>query len=109
MSTYKLGYLVASISYVIFLTLDWLRPGFVSNVFSPHLFLFAAIVFGVLWARQQSLSNRGFVWPFAIVAGLLLTLFTWTEGRELGDMRILVTFVAFLLPWIMIKLLKADD
>lgn len=42
-------FLTATLSFVVFLLFDLLRPGFVSNVFSVHWFLLAAIVSGIWW------------------------------------------------------------
>ena len=39
----KTGFLTSVISYFAFVFFDFLRPGFVSNVFSVHLFLLSAI------------------------------------------------------------------
>ena len=120
---FRTAYLVSCASSLIFLTLDWLRPGFVSNFLSPHLFLLSAIIFGVLSCRQSSRPvslpsspRRGWGWCSAVAPilvcltiGLLLALFTWVEGRALGDMRILVTIVAFLIPWLVGHLLTYKD
>lgn len=93
----RLGYLVSAISYLIFLTLDWLRPGFVSNFLSPHLFLLAAIIFGIFYWRQspKKISFNFLLFPLSF----LLALFTWKEGRAFEDYRLLVTLIAFVVPW----------
>ena len=108
----RTGYSVSLISYVFFLALDWLRPGFVANVFSPHLFLLAAIVFGILWARHisprpSSLFPPFFLFLFILPFSLLLAIFAWSEGRSFGDWRILVALTAFLVPWIMTHSLRS--
>lgn len=106
----RTGYIVSAISYAIFLTLDWLRPGFVSNFFSPHLFLLSAIIFGILWARRSYTSA---ITPFALLptvfTAFLLAIFTWTEGRPFGDLRLLVTLTAFVVPFLIVHSLKHDD
>lgn len=102
----RTGYIVSIISYVIFLTLDWLRPGFVANVFSPHLFLLAAIIFGVLWARQPRVDSPISFLHFSLFLlplSFFLAIFSWSEGRALGDWRILVSLLAFGMPWLIVK------
>lgn len=109
----RTAYIVSCISYVVFMTLDWLRPGFVSNFFSPHLFLLAALIFGILWSRRSSFQSQfslpvrqaGItIFPIAI----LLAIFAWTEGRPFGDLRVLVTLVAFVVPFLVVHSLKRD-
>ncbi len=43
------GFFTSLLSYVLFWTLDVLRPGFVARFFSVHVFLVGLIVFGVWW------------------------------------------------------------
>ncbi|MEK9130714.1 MAG: hypothetical protein AAB429_01210 [Patescibacteria group bacterium] len=114
----RTAYIVSAVSYVIFLALDWLRPGFVSNFFSPHIFLLAAIISGILWARRPHTPNtitnfhtpiHNFQSLFPIfLLGLLLAIFAWTEGRPFGDLRVLVTLVAFVVPFLVVSSLKHD-
>lgn len=108
----RTGYIVSFVSYVVFLTLDWVRPGFVANVFSPHLFLLSAMVFGILWARHisprpSSLFPPFFFFIFLLPFSFLLAVFAWVEGRPFGDWRILVTLVAFAVPWIVTHSLRS--
>ena len=106
----RTAYLVSCVSYLVFLFLEWLRPGFVSYVFSPHLFLAAAIVFGVLWGWKGDggwkleAGIRGKV--VALIVGLLLAWVVWTMGRSLEEFRILVTLAAFLTPFTIYRLLS---
>ena len=98
----KTAYFTSAVSYLFFLLLEWLRPGFVSYVFSPHLFLAAAILFGVLWGRREQ-EERGAPMGaraklFFIFLGLLLAWIVWQEGRALEEFRVLVTLIALLTP-----------
>lgn len=107
----RTGYMVSSVSYVVFLTLDWLRPGFVVNVFSPHLFLLAAMVFGFFWARKSRVDSQiSFLHLslFLLPLSFLFAIFTWSEGRAFGDWRILVSLIAFGMPWLIVKQLLTN-
>lgn len=46
-SVARTGFYAALVSYAAFWLCDAIRPGFVSNYFSVHWFLIAAIVFAV--------------------------------------------------------------
>ncbi len=97
MNLARLGYCVSFFSYLFFLMLEYLRPGFVSNYLSVHLFLIPAIIFGILWARKSpSYPFSSFLFPLSI--SILFSVFTWREGRAFEDYRVLMTLVAFFLP-----------
>ena len=109
----RTGYIVSCISYVVFMALDWLRPGFVSNFLSPHLFLLSAIIFGILWAHRSNLQSPNSITNFQslfhiFLLGFLFAIFAWTEGRPFGDLRVLVTLVAFVVPFLVVSSLKHD-
>lgn len=93
-------FVTAAISYMVFLALDWMRPGFVAYVFSPHFILLVAIISAVVWARQP-VKNQHESWSVRLVCvalGALLAGFFWKEGQALGDLRLLVSLIAFGLP-----------
>ena len=50
----KTGFVTALISYAVFWAADIIHPGFVSNYFSVHLFLLAALGFAgwLLWLES---------------------------------------------------------
>ena len=98
----RTGYVVSVGSYLFFLTLDWLRPGFVSDYLSAHLFLGAAFIFGILWARKATTPGGGRLLTvcFLLPLGLLLAVFAWKEGRPFGDLRLLVSLIAFVVPFL---------
>jgi hypothetical protein len=70
-SVLKTAYLTSLASEVGFLFLEWLRPGFVTHVFSPHLFLAAALVFGVLWGWKEGVTSN---WKMVIGDRLVMVL-----------------------------------
>lgn len=108
---FRTGFLVSCLSYGLFALADYLRPGFVSYVFSVHWFLLAAMVFGVAWAMTADTRAERSVaaWPMRIgIAALLFTLF-WTEGSVFGDMRILFALTGSAAPLVAPFLLASDD
>ncbi|HAL50398.1 MAG: hypothetical protein UU40_C0003G0047 [Candidatus Uhrbacteria bacterium GW2011_GWD2_41_121] len=104
----KTGFLVSVISYGFFLLCEYLRPGFVSYVFSVHLILIPAIVFGIWWAQVAiERKGRSLMWiVFKIFVGLLLMIILWREGTTFGDFRIFISLIGLALPFV---LLKADN
>ena len=97
----RTGFFMSLISYVVFLFLDFVRPGFVSRAFSVHLFLAATLLFGAWWSRLYPtiplppLSTfRHFLLTalFAILAGVL----TWNLTASLDDLRGLFFVIVFL-------------
>lgn len=102
---FRTAYLVSLASYLAFLLFEWLRPGFVSDIFSPHLFLAAAIVFGVLWGRKAMGNEKeeGGMGVVIWTLGMLLAWVVWKEGRPLEEFRVLVTLMALVLPFVIYK------
>jgi len=105
MTIAKTGFLVSLSSYVLFFALDWLRPGFVSDFLSVHLFLLAAIIFGVWWAVEEPsvIKHSSIVGKiFGILALVFLSVivgwFAWREGRPFADFRPLVALIGLGLP-----------
>lgn len=101
MNLHRLGYFVSFFSYLFFLTLEYLRPGFVMNYLSVHLLLLPLIAFGVMWYRQKAADDTRFVFfVLTFSCSLLFSLFTWREGRAFEDYRPLMTVAAFSIPWL---------
>lgn len=96
----KTGFYVSLISYVCFWLLDLLRPGFVARSFSVHLFLLAALMFGVWWGmRVKEYTDRPWIQlVIAIVFGILLSVITWNLGVGIGMWRVIVTVFVFFVP-----------
>lgn len=103
---WRFGFFVSVVWYLLFLFFEWLRPGFVSFVFSPHLFLLAAIIFGWGWSRTASragfhllITSRSPKTALTcLVLGLTLAAVFWVEGRSLQEFRPLVVLIAFFTP-----------
>ena len=104
----KIGFFTSIISYALFAFFDYLRPGFVSNVFSVHWFLFAAGVFASVFVylggkqimpAHKTLGEIGTrVGMFG--TGCILFLIFWREGEVFGDLRFLLALAIFFLPWV---------
>lgn len=96
-----------------FLLLEWLRPGFVTDVFSPHVFLAAALVFGVLWGwnwdwglgLEVGIREKA----VALVLGTMLARVVWTEGRALEEFRILTVIAAFFVPFFLLTIFRPNS
>lgn len=101
----KTAFLTSFVSYGFFLLCEYLRPGFVSYVFSVHLILIPAIVFGIWWANVAiEPKDRSSLWTgFKILAGLLLMIILWREGAVFGDMRIFICLIGLALPFVLSK------
>ncbi|MFH1632258.1 MAG: hypothetical protein ABIA47_04580 [bacterium] len=109
----KTAFYVSIISYAVFAFADYLRPGFVSYVFSVHWFGVAALVFGVAWGyRYRTTEGTGLqkgrsrvlrmlmVAIVKIAVGLALLIVIWREGAVFEDLRVFIALVAFFLPWV---------
>lgn len=91
-----------------------MRPGFVSDVFSVHLFLIPTIIFGV-WLAVVDQASEGKVFGkiikhvFALLIGLVLFVIFWKEGEVFGDFRLVLAVAAFILPLVAIGLASRDS
>ena len=99
MKTSQLGFMTFGLTYVVFLCLEYLRPGFVAHVFSVHWLLVVTAVFGAVWFRSSSV-NRGGSWAVAVagIIGLLAAIIVWTEGGVFGDARLFISVAVLCLP-----------
>lgn len=107
----RTGFLVSLVAYVVFWGADLIKPGFVSNYMTVHWFLFALIGFGILWSVQLKRVRDHLYWQFGIAAvvGIILAIATWKTGRNLAEFRILVSFIALVLPTIMLGVLRSGS
>lgn len=100
----KTGFLTAFISYIVFLLAEFLRPGFVSFIFSVHWFLLAMLIFGALttfWPRASRFKPADLrLRPvlLALAVGLILGIMVWRSGAAFGDWRIFVTLAVAVAP-----------
>ncbi len=111
------AFYVSLASYFIFALADYVRPGFVSYVFSVHWFLLTAIVSGA-WLMLCPHFPSGEAGPGSAglptshflgrataqltraMVGLALLIVFWQEGEVFGDFQIFIACTAFFLPWL---------
>ena len=106
----KTAFLTSLISYGVFLLFEYLRPGFVSFVFSVHLFLIPIIACGIWLAIvAQDQKSRNTLWRLVqLIIGLLLMIILLREGEVFGDFRILMALVGLVLPFAVARGLKSN-
>ncbi|HBR80110.1 MAG: hypothetical protein UX09_C0002G0022 [Candidatus Uhrbacteria bacterium GW2011_GWE2_45_35] len=95
-------FLTSLISFAIFLSLDLLRPGFVSRSFSVFVFLFAALVSGFWWGCLAKAKEEK-TWPAWLAAsifGFLGVYLTWQFRVDLGDFLVLIIPLALITPFL---------
>ncbi len=104
----KTGFLVSLTSYLSFWLLDALRPGFVARYFSVHLFLLSTLLFAIWWVKTDApfLDHPRFHVLVALCLGILLSVLVWNSGEGFGGLRILVTMVSFVIPLLVLRLVK---
>jgi len=94
------------ISYMLFAFADYMRPGFVTYAFSVHWFFLSTLISGaillvVIEEAHRARILKRILYMFCMGCfGLLLAIIFWREGEVFGDMRIFVSFIALLLPFI---------
>lgn len=101
-------------SWVGFLFLDFLRPGFVSQVFFVHWFLIAALACSGASLANTSLAmgslpagkaGKGGGRIGAILSGIVFAILVWRAGDAFGDLRIFLAILALVLPWLLLNAL----
>lgn len=93
----RTAFLTALLSYLGFLVIEYLEPGFMSNSFSVHVIGALAVVLGMLWyPSAEREQNVGKLVP--LVLGLAAALIVWNEGTMFGDFRALLTVGVLVLP-----------
>lgn len=101
----RTAFITALLSYLGFMFVDYLEPGFVSNVFSVHIVGALAIVLGAAWYPMATREHRyGYLIP--ILIGLVAALIIWNEGTMFGDFRGLLAAGVLILPWSAARLLS---
>lgn len=112
----KTAFCTSVITYVTLFLSDYIRPGFVSYIFSVHLVLIPVILFGVWWAfletGEQEPEPKSRLWRYGIMAlslGLLLAVIFWREGHAFGDFRLVLAAVGFFAPLIILSLLREPN
>lgn len=105
-------FFTALFAYIGFLFLDYLEPGFVSYVFSVHLWGALAVVFGIVWGLRTHHHvpiTRHSARITLLVLSTALFWFLWREGAVFGSMRLLLALGAAALPWITWRVLSERD
>lgn len=103
----RVGFLTSIIAYLVFLLVDIARPGFVARFLSVHIFLLAAIIFGVWWAKISQLPREKgwFHLGLAILFAIGFSMISWKLSRGL-DERALITVVSALSPFVILSLIR---
>lgn len=109
----KTGFYVSLISYVVFLFAEYVRPGFVMNVFSVHLFLLAVIIFGVWWSvcgtnEVKSLFSKVLHGCIRLAVSVIFGILVWSETANFGDLRIFIACIVASLPWVLYYILSRE-
>ncbi|HCC83251.1 TPA: hypothetical protein DEP96_00195 [Candidatus Uhrbacteria bacterium] len=95
----RTAFYTSLMTYVLLLVLEYKSPGFVSFVFSPHLVLLLAVIFGTLYASTKPVvTRRQWYYVPALVIGLVLAAIVWREGTMFGEFRLLLSLGCLLLP-----------
>lgn len=104
----KTGFYTSLITYLLFLGVEALRPGFVARYFSPHICLLAIICFGAWWSFGPPASDRRFGhWPLATLFGFFLSVIVWRLGSGFEAYRILMALLGFLVPLAVLVLIRS--
>jgi len=105
-------FLTALSSFVVFLSLDLLLPGFVSRILSVHWFLLVAMISGVWWGIQRTeIKDLKISWWLWIVTSLFSVVFVgllWSFRADLSDFLVLVLPLAFMAPFLVILLARRE-
>lgn len=105
----RVGFFTSATAYVTFWLADLLRPGFVARYLSVHLFLLAAIVFGVWWMTSVKEYRD---WPFfqyalAAVFGTVGAMLVWNLGAGFESYRLLAVAAAAVTPAVILSLVRS--
>ena len=101
----KTGFFVSLISYLGFWLMDIAHPGFVARYFSVHVFLLLTILFGIWWSMYSEVSRQIHIIHYVLVVffGIIAAVLTWGLTDNLGSHQILITLIAFLTPYLVVR------
>lgn len=104
----KTGFFSSVFTYGAFLLLDLARPGFVSRVFSVHVFLLAAIVFGLWWGIILKEEKDRVIWQYTlmILLGVILAILSWNAGVAFGPFRLFITALSLVIPLVALRIIR---
>lgn len=95
----KTTFVVSFLTYLLFGVAEYLRPGFVSHVFSLHVFLPLIFGSGILWGAYLPEKRRSLTGIVLIgVISCIFALIVWREGEIFGDLRLLLSLATLFLP-----------
>lgn len=105
----RTGFYVSTASYAVFWIADVLRPGFVARSFSVHLFLLAAIAFGIWWGMVSEAHGRRRFLPAFVAAGvgIVFCVAAWQLGEGFDEYRLLFAASALFIPNVVMSLLRS--
>lgn len=106
----RTGFFACAISFLVFLCAEAVRPGFASNYFSVHWFLFGAVLFGLWWmrVRTEGPDRKTLQYAAAIALCLVFAVAAWNLGQGLKEYRILVALLSLFVPFILLRLLRSE-
>ena len=104
----RTGFLTSLVSYLIFWLMDLIRPGFVSRYFSVHIFLLAALLFGLWWSWiVEEYTERPFVQTaIALVLGIVVAVLIWFATQGFDGYRVLLTLIGLVTPTLILSVIK---
>ena len=104
----KSAFVISLATYVLLIMFEVVQPGLVSNYFSAHwLLLISLLLFVVMFARDYDIgSHKALEWVVVSILALIFAVATWSMGRPLEELRILITLIAATLPFCLFSSLK---
>lgn len=110
----KTGFYTSLVSYGVFWMAEWVRPGFVSFVFSLHVWLIPIFIFGMWWAYiwegEKTRCVKSFVQKGTLVLlGIFLFIISWKVGEVLEGGRIFISLLVLVGPVIVFELLSEEQ
>jgi len=107
----KTGFIVSVSAYVVYFLADVMKPGFVSNYMSVHLWLLAAIIFAIAWSTTftKSHDHPNIQFIVSVLLGVIAAMIAWKTGEDLAEFRILVTIIGATLPMTVLAVLRSEE
>ena len=105
-------FLTSLFSFIVFLSLDLLFPGFVLRTFSVYWFLLATIVGSVWWSveRKPVDKREKRFWPWFLVffSSVALGLTVWNWRADFDEWLFLVFPLALIAPFLVLWLVREN-
>lgn len=105
----KTGFLTSAASYALFWVADLARPGFVARYVSVHVFLLAALAFGIWWAAavREYRDWPALQYAVALPFGILCAVIAWNVGAGFESYRVLAAAAALVMPFAVVSLVRS--